>query len=113
MDPAKSMFGGWYPTFTSQDNDLNGALEELSVHHTRFFNAVGQLITADADKRQEQFAAVTRIMNQLDYEIISPIIYSEKRIAEAEAQEQLVIQDMMATFEKISGSASRSSRSYG
>ena len=59
LDPAKTMFGSWYPTFNSQDNDLNGALEELSVHHTRFFTTVRQLIAADADKRQEQFAILS------------------------------------------------------
>ena len=45
-------------------------------------------------------------MNQLDYEVLHPIHASKKRIAETEAQEQAVIQDMMATYEEISGSAS-------
>ena len=31
IGPAKTMFGGWYPTFKSGDNDLNGALEAVAV----------------------------------------------------------------------------------
>lgn len=102
LDPGKTMFGGWYPTFTSKDDDLNGALEGVAMHHARFFTTVQQLIAADADKRQEQFVILERIMNQLDYEVLHPILASEERIAETEVQEQAAIQDMMATYEKIS-----------
>ena len=42
IDPEKTMFGSWYPTFTSEDNDLNGALEEVALHHARFFTTVQQ-----------------------------------------------------------------------
>jgi methyl-accepting chemotaxis protein len=40
-------------------------------------------------------------MNQLDYEVLHPILSTEKRIAEIEAQEKEVIRDMMVTYEKI------------
>jgi len=101
IDPAQSMFGDWYPTFTSDDNELDAALEELSVHHARFFKTVHKVIEADVDQRKAHFETLMRAMNQLDYEIIYPIMYGEKKIAEAEAQEQAVIQDVMKTFEKV------------
>jgi len=103
IDPEKTLFGSWYPTFQCEDEDLVGALEGVAVHHARFFKTVQDLISVDADKRQEQFAILERIMNQTDYEVLHPILASEKRIAEAEAQEQTAIQELMATFKKISG----------
>ena len=99
--PEKTMFGSWYPTFACDDTVLNSALEELAVHHARFFKTVQQLITVDADKRQDLLAILKYNMNQMDYEVfLHPILTSEKRIAETEAQEQAVIQDMMETYEK-------------
>ena len=99
--PEKTMFGSWYPTFTCDDNVLNSALEELAVHHVRFFKTVRKLMTVDADKRQDLLAILNYNMNQMDYEVfLHPILTSEKRIAETEAQEQTVIRDMMETYEK-------------
>jgi len=97
----KTMFGSWYPTFECDDNDLNGALEGVAVHNARFFKTVRKLLVVDVDDRQEQFSILVRTMNQLDYEVLHPILSSEKIIAATEAQEQLVIQDMMATYEKM------------
>jgi len=107
IDPEKTLFGSWYPTFQCEDEDLFGALEGVAVHNARFFKTVQKLITVEPDKRQEQFAILERIMNQMDYEVLHPILASEKRIAEAEAQEQTAIQELMATFEKISGQLQR------
>jgi len=107
LAPEKTMFGSWYPTFTCEDNDLVGALEGVAVHHDRFFKTVRKLIAVDADKRQDQFAIILRIMNQIDYEVLHPILASEARIEETEAQEQAAIQELMATYAKISAQLQR------
>lgn len=102
IDPAQSMFGNWYSSFTSQDKDLNGSLEELTVYHARFFDTARKVIEADEAMRPVHFAALVHIMEQLDHVSFSPVVYSKKRIAETEAQERLAIQQVMETFEKIS-----------
>jgi len=102
LDPAQSMFGVWYPTFSSQEKELNAALEELAVHHDRFFKSAQQVAEADVDMRAVHFAALERVMNQMDYQVFSRVTTIKKKIIEIEAQEQAVIQDLMTTFQKIS-----------
>ncbi len=102
LDPAQSMFGIWYAEFSSQDSDLNAALEELAVHHARFFKTARQVAEADVDMRPVQFATLTRVMNQMDYQVFSRVETIKKRIIEIEVQEQAAIQKLMATFAKIS-----------
>jgi len=65
----KTMFGSWYPTFTCDDTVLTSALEELAVHHARFFKTVRKLITVDADKRQDLLVMLSYTMDQMDYEV--------------------------------------------
>jgi methyl-accepting chemotaxis protein len=103
LDPAQSMFGNWYSGFSSQDSDLNAALEELSVHHARFFKSARQVAEADGDMRSVQFETLMRVMNQMDYELFYNFRTIKKKIIEIEAREQAVIQDMTATYAKISG----------
>ncbi len=105
MDPAQSMFGSWYSTFTSQDQDLHGVLEELIVYHARFFKIVQQVLEADADMRPVYFETLLNTMNQLDHLVFSPVMYSKKRILETEAQEQAAIRELMATFVEIAALA--------
>ncbi len=107
MDPAQSMFGSWYSTFTSQDQALHGVLEELTVYHSRFFKTAQQVIEADAEMRPVYFATLLNTMNQLDHLVFSPVMYSKKRISETEVQEQAAIQELMATYAKISAQLQR------
>jgi len=102
LDPAQSMFGSWYSAFISQDKELNSVLEELATHHARFFKTARQVAEADVDMRPIQFATLTRIMNQMDYQVFSRVETIKKKIIEIEAQEQAAIQKLMATFAKIS-----------
>ena len=111
--PEKSMFGSWYPTFTSQDKDLNGSLEELAMLHARFFTTVQKLINDDEDMRPVHFATLERTMDQLDHVILTPVLYSEKKIAETEALQQAAIQDLTATFAKISDTSSATQGNCG
>ncbi len=102
LDPAKTLFGSWQPGFKSQDVDLNGSLEGVAMHYGRFFSTARQLIAAAPAERRQLYDTVVRIMNQIDYEVLHPILHSEKRIAETEAQEQAAMQGVVETFEKIS-----------
>jgi len=102
IDPAQSMFGIWYAEFSSQDSDLNAALEELAVHHARFFKSARQVTEADVDMRAVQFATLARVVNQMDYEVFYHFNAIKKKIIEIEAQQQAAIQELMATFAKIS-----------
>jgi methyl-accepting chemotaxis protein len=100
--PEKSMFGSWYPTFASQDKDLNGSLEELAMLHARFFATVQKLINDDENMRPVHFATLERTMDQLDHVILTPVLYSEKKIEETEALQQAAIEDLTATFAEMS-----------
>jgi len=102
IDPAKTMFGRWYATFSSQDNDLMGSLEGVAMHHKRFFDVARKLVKADSDDRATEFATLMRIMNQIEYEVLHPILHSEKQITEAHIREKAAMQDVVGTFEKIS-----------
>jgi len=101
LDPAKSMFGSWYPAFKTEDNELTGALEGVQLHHEKFYAAAKQVLSAEKDKKTELFETAKRIMDQIDYEILHPILYSEGKIAEAEQQEQAGIKELFETSRKI------------
>jgi methyl-accepting chemotaxis protein len=102
LDPAKTMFGSWHADFTSQDADLNGSLDGVAMHHKRFFSVARQLVGAAREDRQGHYDTLVRVMNQMDYEVLHPILHSEKRIAETEVLVQAAREDLEALFAKIS-----------
>jgi methyl-accepting chemotaxis protein len=107
LDPAKTMFMSWYSGFTTKDGDLSGSLDGVAPQYNRFFAIALQLIEADTQEQKVMFVRLEDMMEQIDYEILHPILYSEKRIAETEAREKEVIQDMMVTYEEIKAQLTR------
>lgn len=101
FDPTKSLFGSWYPTFTTQDNDLSSALAGVQMHHEKFYTTARKMLAAGEGNKGAILETAKRILDQLDYEILHPILYSESRITETEQAEQAAIQAMLKTSEKI------------
>ncbi len=102
FDPEGSMFGSWYPTFTTQDNDLSGALAGVQMHHEKFYAAARKMLSVGQEKKSSVFDSAKRILNQLDFEVLHPILLSESKIIETEQKEQASIQAMLKTSKEIS-----------
>jgi methyl-accepting chemotaxis protein len=101
LDPSKSMFGSWYPSYKCEDHEITGALDGVNLHHEKFYAAARQMLSDDKNKRAGLFETVKRVLYQMEYEILHPILHSEAKIAEAEQQEQADIKDLFETSQKI------------
>jgi len=102
LDPAKSLFGSWYPGFKSQDGELNGALMGVQLHHANFFTTARELVaTGDKSKRQVLYENAQRYTERFETEVMHPILHSEQKIAETERLQQAGIQQLHDTYQKI------------